>query len=355
MDERKRRILLAVVQDYIATAEPIGSRTIARRYLSELSAATIRNEMADLEEMGYLEQPYTSAGRIPSDKGYRYYVDHLMDDQASEPVAAGESTPNDVKEEIAKLRLHYASGVRAMEEIVQETSSLLSSLTSYISLISTHGMQQSTFHRLQLVEMGDGQAVAVLVTDNGHVANRIIRVPAGADQSWLNYVSEYLSANLLGRPLHQLATDGMLEIRRQLAGRLRNYDQFCNLILDLLQEATPEKLYLGSTTQILTLPEFQDLGRMRSLLSFIEEDHRLQQLLVMDDIGSHAVQVRIGSENTVQEVEKLSLVSAPYRMHGRPLGYLGILGPTRMDYPRVLSIVREVSALLSETLERADS
>jgi len=354
VDERKRRILLAIVQDYIATAEPVGSRTISRRYLSQFSAATIRNEMADLEDMGYLEQPYTSAGRIPSDKGYRYYVDNLMTHADSDEAFTGESAPESVKEEIDILRQHYASGVKAMEEIVLETSQLLSSLTSYISLVSTHGTKQSAFHRLQLVEMGSGQAVAVLVTDSGHVANRIIRVPDGADQRWLNEVSEYLSANLLGRPLHQLAEDGMMEMRRLLAIRRHDYDQFFNLLLDILCEAAPEKLYLGSTTQILTLPEFQDLDRMRSLLSFIEEDHRLQQLLVMSNEGGTSVQVRIGSENTVQEVEKLSLVSAAYRIHGRPLGYLGILGPTRMDYPRVLTIVREVSALLSEALDRTD-
>ena len=355
MDERKRRILLAIVQDYISTAEPVGSRSIARKHLSELSAATIRNEMADLEEMGFLEQPHTSAGRIPSEKGYRYYVDRLLDLEDGEETEVERDAVVEARSEIDRLRLRYASGVRAMVDIVQETSQLLGSLTSYISMVSAPSSEQSAFYRLQLVEMGSGQAVAVLVTDSGHVANRVIRVPQGVDQYWLNTVSEFLSDNLQGRPLHQLAADGMVDIRRALAGSLRDYEQFFDLLWELLREVTPEKLYLGSTTQILTLPEFQDMASIRSLLSFIEADQRLQQLLKQAIVGDDLIQVRIGSENALQEVEKLSLVSAPYMMKGRPLGYLGVLGPTRMDYARVVAIVREVSALLSETLERMDN
>lgn len=338
MDERKRRILQAIVQDYIATAEPVGSRTIARRYLSQISAATIRNEMADLEEMGLLEQPHTSAGRIPSEKGYRYYVDHLLED----PVMA--------KSELNILRSQFASGFQAIEDIVQQTSHLLSSLTSYVALVSGPSSQQSAFHRIQLVEVGGGQAVAVLVTDSGHVANRMIQVPKGVDQSWLNSVSEYLSSTLRGRPMQQLVQDGLTEIKRDIAGRYQDFDQVFMLMMELLRGASFDKLYLGSTTQILRLPEFQDLARTRNLLALVEEDELLQQLLSYSDESNNKIHIRIGSENSMQEVGDLSLVTASYQLHGKPMGYLGILGPIRMDYGRVVAVVREVSDLLSQTL-----
>ena len=354
LDERKRHILLAVVQEYITTAEPVGSRSLARRHLSQISAATIRNEMADLEEMGYLEQPHTSAGRVPSDKGYRYYVDHMLGETTQSLDSIAEGISAEAQQGIDRLRLHYASGMKAVEEIVLETSQLLSTLTNYISLVSAPSSQQSSLYRVQLVEMGAGQAVAMLVTNTGHIANRVIQVPPEADQAWLNQVSEFLSKHLHGRPLQQLAADGMMELRLQLAGQIREYEMLFDLLLELVSESTPEKLYLGSTTQILTLPEFQDLDRTRKLLSFIEADQRLQQLLIHSDDGTSSVQVRIGREHSVQDVEKLSLVSAAYKLHGRPLGYLGILGPTRMDYAQVVTIVREVSNLLSEALGRTD-
>ncbi|MCL2497367.1 MAG: heat-inducible transcriptional repressor HrcA [Symbiobacteriaceae bacterium] len=354
MNARKGRILLAIVQDYIHGAEPVGSRTIARRYLSQLSAATIRNEMADLEEMGFLEQPHTSAGRIPSDKGYRFYVNYLLNDQEALDDDHWEQARSQAKLEIATLRQRYTTGVKAVEAIVQETSQMLSSLTSYIALISAPGSQQSSFYRLQLVEMGAGQAVAVLVSDHGHVANRIIPIPQGANQRWLNEVSEYLSSTLQGRTLQQLATEGMRELRRELAGRRHDYDLFFDTLLKMLREAAPGRLFLGSTTQIMTLPEFQDLERMRSLLSFIETDQHLQQLLSPGEEEARELLVRIGAENSLTEVGNLSLVSAPYQQHGRLLGYLGILGPTRMDYARVLAIVLEMSVLLNETMERLD-
>jgi heat-inducible transcriptional repressor len=314
--------------------------------------------MADLEEMGFLEQPYTSAGRIPSDKGYRYYVNHLLQNPESglsfEADKNGDDEIRVARDEIDNLRQEYTNEVKAVEEIIQETGQLLGSLTSYISLISSPSTQQSSFYRLQLVDMGSGQAVAVLVTDSGHIANRVIQVPSDASQKWLNQVSEYLSSTFFGKPLIHLASEGFIEIRRELAIRRRDYDHFFDLLLRMVKEAAAEKLYLGSTTQILNLPEFQDLEKMRSLLTLVETDHLLHQLLIRGEVSDAELMVRIGAENDFQEIENLSLVSAAYKHHGRRLGYLGILGPTRMDYPRVLTIVREVSSLLSDVLEKMD-
>jgi len=342
MDERKRLILQAIVQDYIATAEPVGSRTVARRYLSQFSAATIRNEMADLEEMGMLAQPHTSAGRIPSEKGYRYYVDNLLHN----PVLA--------KTELTALRNEFASGIQAMDDIIQQTSSLLGSLTQYMALVSGPSQQQSMFHRIQLVEIGSGQAIAVLVTDSGYVVKRMIQVPKDADQQWLNQVSDYLSQNLRGVPVQQLALGGLIHLRHDIMGRFHNFTQIVDLVLALLHDATLERMHLGSPAQILTLPEFQDLNRMRGLLSLIEEGEHLQSLFEFGNERHNKVHIRIGSENALREVDNLSLVSAAYGLRGKKLGYLAVLGPTRMDYARTVAIVRELSALLNEALARND-
>ena len=357
MDERKQRILHAIVQDYIVTAEPVGSRTLARRYLSELSAATIRNEMADLEDMGLLEQPHTSAGRVPSEKGYRFYVDHLL--ELDDPVLA--------VAEINSLRNQLTSGVRAMEDIIQQTSHLLSSLTNYVALVSGLSSRQSIFYRLQLVDIGSGQAVAVLVSDGGYVANRTIQVPKGVDQQWLNKVSEYLSKNLRGYSLYQLANKGLADLKARLSGHLENFDFILDLLLELSGEASLERLYMDGTSQILALPDFQTLEKTRNLLSLVE-DAKLQQMLVQSFAEDYTEQsekgglpknrglyVRIGSETSLQEVDYLSLVASPYLRKGRPYGYLGVVGPIRMDYAKVVATVREVSMALSEALESVEN
>lgn len=340
LDERKQRILRAIVQDYIATAEPVGSRTIARRYLSDYSAATIRNEMADLEEMGFLGQPHTSAGRIPSDKGYRFYVDFLMD----------LPTLNDP--DAAWIKQSYATRMKAMEQIIQQTAHILASITNYTSVVLGPQTHQSAFLKMQLMEVAPGQALAVIVTDTGLVANRMLVVPPHFGQEQLNRVSDFLNRRFRGMTFGQLQASVLRQVEDEISSQIASFDEIIDLMVELLRPEHDERVYLGGTTHILDQPEFQDMERVKNLLSILDQEE-LMRKLVSECSEAERVRVTIGQENPYQGVSDCSLVTAVYRIRGRPVGSIGVLGPTRMDYAKVVTVVNEVAGILNEILARA--
>ncbi|MGE5653861.1 MAG: heat-inducible transcriptional repressor HrcA [Bacillota bacterium] len=340
LDERKQRVLRAIVQDYIATAEPVGSRTIARRYLSDYSAATIRNEMADLEEMGFLGQPHTSAGRIPSDKGYRFYVDFLMDLPAlNDPEAAW-------------IKQSFATRMKAMEQIIQQTAHVLASITHYTSVVLGPQTNQSAFLKMQLMEVSPGQALAVIITDTGLVANRMLVVPPHFSQEQLNQVSAFVNRRFRGRTFGQLQGSVLRQVEDEISSQIASFDEIIDLLVELLRPEHDERVYLGGTTHILNQPEFQDMERVKSLLSLLDQEE-LMRRLVSQCSEAERVRVTIGQENPYEGVSDCSLVTAVYRIHGRPVGSIGVLGPTRMDYAKVVAVVNEVTGILNEILDRA--
>ncbi|PWK08389.1 heat-inducible transcriptional repressor HrcA [Tumebacillus permanentifrigoris] len=343
LTDRQKVILQVLVDDYIRSAEPVGSRTISKRPDMSISPATIRNEMADLEELGYLEQPHTSAGRIPSQKGYRFYVDHLMNPDNDE-----ESS------DVSTIRSSFLTRLDEMEQVVQQTATILSSLTNYTAIVLGPQVFTTKLHsiQLQLLSLETRMAVAIIVTDNGHVESRKVMIPEGLPPEALQHYVELLNRKLVGVPLHKLK----MALHTEVADELRRYsEQFegAMMLFDQMVEPTDEaagaqKIYLGGATRIMNQPEFRDVEKLKPLLDMFEQTQKLLRMLEGTSTGG--VQVRIGQENAIETIHECSLVTASYTIDGIPVGAIGVLGPTRMEYGRVIHTLHQFSSSLSHML-----
>ncbi len=337
LSQRQRLILQSIVDDYIRTAEPVGSRSISKRKNVGFSAATIRNEMADLEELGYLEQPHTSAGRIPSHLGYRFYVDHLI------------PTIRPPRNEIKALRNLFALKIDELEQMIAETAKILAQITNYTTIILGPQIFGTKLQHLQVVPLSERVAVSVIVTDTGHVEKRRIKVPEGISLPAIEKLVNLLNAKLVGVPLYKLKDTVYEKLREEL---MRHVDQ-CELILDLADEllqADPNlQVHFSGTTNMLDQPEFRDLEKMKGILNLFEEGKTVLRLFPLMEEG---VQVRIGHENNLEEVSQCSIISATYTLKGRPLGIIGVLGPTRMNYKKVIGLLDILTKDFSEHLRR---
>lgn len=339
LDARKKNVLLAIVQDYIATAEPVGSRTIARKYKLGVSSATIRNEMADLEEMGFIEQPHTSAGRVPSDRGYRYYVDHLM---KREELTA---------EEEQLVLNSYLTKVRDVGEVLRHTGQLLSQITNYAAVVFTTHYGKGRFRHIQIIYMGPGQAMVVVVSDSGAVHHRIIALPDTIGSSDLETISRVLNHKLQGKSMENIRLTLIKEIYLELAKQKHVLNMAMDLIRESLTVQTGEKIYLGGIFNILNQPEFHNVERVKTLLGLLEQEKELSG--IMEDVfDADGVTVRIGEELENERIRDCSVVMAGYGMDGSPVGGIGLLGPTRMDYAKAFAVVEYITSNLNLVMER---
>ncbi|EGW38718.1 heat-inducible transcriptional repressor HrcA [Desulfosporosinus sp. OT] len=338
MDERKRKILRAIVLDYIATAEPIGSRTIARKFDLGVSPATIRNEMADLEDLGFIEQPYTSAGRIPSDAGYRYFVDCLMD-----PQVLSEEEKETIERESTK-RIHE------IQEVISHTSRLLSELTNLTSLVLGPQKGKSTFGKMHFLPYQPGQVIMVIVKENGAIENHIIDVGENITVEDLQHVAGVFNQKMRGYSLGQVKRSLLHEIYGELSRQRQLIDNTMDMLREILSDnEEEERIYLGGTLNMLNQPEFRDLGKVKTLFKVFEENEPLKKLLHPHHEG---LNVTIGGENTLKEFRDCSVISATYKVNGLTIGAVGVLGPTRMDYAKVIAIVDFMTRSLAEVLAR---
>ncbi len=343
--DRKKEILKAVVKEYIFTAEPVGSRTIARRYDMSLSSATIRNEMADLEEMGYLEQPHTSAGRVPSQLGYRFYVDNLMDKSFMRP------------EDVDTIRKSLLKA-NDIERIIAESSKVLSQIARHTSLILGPQFRKSSFQGMRILPLGDNKGLVVLITGTGFIKNRIIELPRSLSAAELQQVVQYINHKLYGLTIDQVTGSLINELKRDLFRRMEILEQAFLLLEESMIEDEKVKVFLGGTTNILNQPEFKDVEKIRKFLNLFEQDELLYLLLQNedDDEGDdEGMTVRIGSENTVEEVHECTLITSTFFIGKGSVGKIGVLGPTRMDYSRVLAVVKCLADSLSEVLNDKSS
>lgn len=340
LDERKKQILKVITDDYIASGEPVGSRTIARRYDLGLSPATIRNEMADLEESGFLEQPHTSAGRVPSERGYRYYVDALMSRQA-----LNEKELETIYSELDKYH-------QEIEELIHQTSKILVQMTQYPSLVLSPQINTAIFRHVQLVKLSGTTILVVIVTDTGLVENKIIELQQEISTEELDRLSTLLNQKLRGLSLNKLQMSLFDDINSDLVF----HDQLFNEALKLLVKSitnrsrTGERVYIDGATKMLEQPEFYDLQKFKPLMNLLVEEDRLYKLLCKDMIAKS--QVKIGHENEDQGIQDCSVVTASYEIAGRAVGVIGILGPTRMDYGKVLPVVEATANILSDLLSQ---
>lgn len=338
LEPRKMRILQAITDDYIRTADPVGSRTIARKYGLGVSPATIRNEMADLEELGYLEQPHTSAGRIPSDKGYRFYVDELMDPEQLSP------------QQLEILRDEVLAIRRAMEQMVHRAARALSFLTRYTAVVLAPKVTETTVKHFNLTALDDQHVLVVLVTEPGFVKNHIVQLPRPVDAAELDALSRRLADSLVGRSVRELTRtlfDGMRD--DDTVGSI--HGEVADLVVRTLSERSEERVYLDGTLHLFEQPEFREIERLKVILGFLEQEEALRETL--SGLTSRSgVQVTIGREHPREEMWDCSMVTATYRVGNDVIGTVGIIGPTRLDYAKAVSVVGAMADSMSEALSQ---
>lgn len=338
MDERKIKILQAIINDYINTAEPVGSRTIAKKYDLGISSATIRNEMADLEEMGYLEQLHSSSGRKPSNKGYRLYVDKLM------------HVPNLTPEEQYKIKTQIIdTALFEIDKIIKQTTSLLSELTKLTCIVKTPSVSRSYIKHIQLINIDSSNVLLVIITDSGIIKNNVIRVGKNVSTDALAKLSNILNGRLKGLNCDQINLEVINNLRIDLAG----YEDIFNATIPVLYESLSSsdnlEIYTEGTTNIFNYPEYKDIDKAREFLSLLDNKDKIVGLLN----NSSNISVKIGNENFIEGAEDCSVISAVYNLNEKPIGEIGVIGPTRIPYSKVISIlgnvVRELNYILTHS------
>ncbi len=333
MDQRKLRILQAIIDDYILTGVPVGSRTISKKYDMGLSSATIRNEMSDLEELGFLDQPHVSAGRIPSAKAYRLYVDSLL--------RTG-MIPDDSAETVMQ---HFSGRVHQMEEVIDHAARVLSSLTQYTAVVLSPKGREPLLQTIQLVPVSRDSALVVIVTDQGLIRDSVIRISSEVDSDTLYAISRTLTDELRGRTPAQ-ACEALPELIRRMEGNdevLRSLYGFFSE--DGSKPRTPH-VAVGGTSNMLSYPEYNDVDKARNFLSLMETRDKLADII--RGSGEMSFTVRIGPETGVPEMADCSIVTATYSTRGGQQGTIGVIGPTRMRYSRVLSILNMMGHELTD-------
>lgn len=337
LSERKKAILKAIIQDYIETAAPVGSRTISRKYLSGISPATIRNEMSDLEEMGLLLQPHTSAGRVPSQQAYRLYVDRLMEAHPLDP------------EEAQAIRQYVQRHMDEMEEVVKRTAYVISDLTKYTALVLSPQLRRTTLRRIQLVYLSRGTALVVIVTNVAVAKDAIIRIPDGLDEEDLAVISRTLTERFAGQSI----TDINLGMLPGLMADFAQQRDFFSALMTALEDSvmTPSRgdLVMDGTINIFNYPEYQDVEKASHFLSALQAHEALYRMLAKRTKWEYTI--TIGEENADEELRDCSVVTATYRMGNRPMGSIGVIGPMRMNYPRVVQVLSFMSHNLGAMFE----
>ncbi len=338
LSERERRILEMIIEDYILTAEPVGSRTISRKLSLNLSPATIRNIMSDLEELGLLSHPHTSAGRVPTEKGLRFYVDSIMD--------IHELSSQEQLEIRNKYLGHFIEG----PDLFRETSRILSLSSHYLGIVWMPKVSSVVLQHIEFVKLRRHVVLAILVSTTGLVYNRIIEVEEDFSQSELDHLSDYLNSFSAGLALYQVR-ERLLE---QMRVAKNAYDHLLEQALKLGEKAfsaiDDSDVFIEGRTNILSEPEFGNVSRMTGLFRTFEEKAVMVKLLDKF-MAPKGVQIAIGSESQVQEMETCSVVTSTYGCGGEVLGVLGVIGPRRMNYSRVIPLVGYTAKLLTEILE----
>ncbi len=340
LNPRQEQVLGSVVEEFIQTAELVGSRNLTRRRELGVSPATVRTAMADLEERGYLDQPHTSAGRRPTDRGYRYYVDHLMPDGT---VPAGERR---------RLRRQIVSGDGGdLAAVLDFASKALSAACQQVGIVVTPSFQSRVFRHIDFVLLRPGRVLVILVAGTGVVDHRSVDAPEVTRQAELDRMAAYLDELLEGLPLGSVRG----RILEEMAGERALYDRLLHDALHLgslaLADRSPaEELYVGDRVRLLDQPEFADVALMKSVFEALEKKGLILTLL---DRAAEAEprHVLIGCESCVPDLCNCSVVSRKYGRGGRTVGTVGVIGPTRMDYPRVIGLVDYTARLIDEYLE----
>ncbi|WP_139904058.1 heat-inducible transcriptional repressor HrcA [Clostridium thermarum] len=338
-DDRKLKILHAIINDYISTGEPVGSRTIARKYDLGVSSATIRNEMADLEEMGYIEQLHTSSGRKPSDKGYRLYVDKLM--KAHQITA---------EEELFIRSMLLNAALFEVDKIMRQVSVVLSKLTHLTCVVKTPSVKKSCLKTIQLINIDVGSILMVIVTDSGIIKNNIIRINRPIDSDMLLKLNNMLNARLKNLTMEGINLEVINNIKKDLHGYDDIFNEMIPALYDCLNEVENSDVITEGETNILRYAEYSDIDKAKEFITFVDNKESVKKILP----ATKNTTVSIGEENYIPEAKDYSVVARAYCVGDKPLGTIGIIGPTRMDYSKVISLLNKVTELLNKNLTSFD-
>ncbi len=331
INDRKFKILEAIINDYIATAEPVGSRTIARKYNFGISPATIRNEMSDLEDMGLIEQPHTSAGRIPSQKGYRMYVDNMM--------RSRELT----RDEIEFLKNAISLNVNRLEYLMQQTAKALSMLTNYTTVVTEPESFKMKIKHIQLVPVDNNTVAAVIVTDDNAIKNHIIKAKDIPNAEGLFIISNELSEILKDSSLVDVDSEATNKLIEKHSKYQELIAKVFKAIVTTVRQERDVQLYTSGVRNLLGFPEFSDVEKVKNVFQAIEEKDMLITLLGKgDENAADKIQILIGGENNMEQLKDCSIVKANYRVGRNSIGRIGVIGPTRMNYSQTVSILDEI-------------
>lgn len=324
LTNRQLQILQAIVDDFIMFAQPVGSRQISKKQEITFSPATIRNEMADLEELGFLEKTHTSSGRVPSVKGYRFYVDHLLNPQGIN------------SRDIQQIQSIFNDRLVEVEHIIRKSANILSELTSYTSILLGPDVQRHRVKRFSIVPLSSDSAVAIIVTNNGHVENRMFSLPPNFTASDLEKMVNILNERLVGVSLEDIHKKLEAEVLTVLQQQVRSADDFIHALVTATMHNSESKIFYGGKTNMFNQPEFHDLNKVRMILDLMETTSQVQSLFHPNESG---IQIRIGSENKQLEMENCSVITTTYSIGEDQQGAIAIIGPTRMDYKRVVALL----------------
>lgn len=342
LSPRQQAILKAIVEDYILTAEPVGSRVLAKKFDFGLSPATLRNEMADLEEEGLLRQPHTSAGRIPSDLGYRVFVDVLMERRG------------DLPPEGLRVLERFVFDARDLFDILQQAAKVTAVLAQCTAIVRAPRAHVAKIHYLQLIPLGPRDMMVVVVTDQGATLNNLVQLPTDMSEGELHVLTAFLNQHLRGQPL-----DGLTgKVVARMLEEMREYEDVIHALWQRLTTATDggERVFVSNASFLAQQPEFDDGAKIRALLALLEREQTLASVLsgLAGDApralaGAH---VAIGREHPLPDLHACSTVTATYSIGGQAFGEVSVMGPTRLGYPRAVVAVETMARHLSDTLTR---
>lgn len=339
LDDRKITILKAIIKTYLETGEPVGSRTISKYTDLKLSSATIRNEMSDLEEMGYILQPHTSAGRIPSDKGYRFYVDRIMQEK---------------DQEVTEVKELMIQRVDRVELILKKLAQLLAANTNYAAMISGPQYHRNKLKFIQLSQMSPGKLLVVIVVEGNLIKNAMVDIQSGISQEELLNLNILLNSALNGLTIEEINLDVISRLKEQAGTHSQLVDLVLNEVAAAIRADEEDlQIYTSGATNIFKYPELSDGEKASQLISTLEKKEMLQELI--DDVNAtednNGIQVYIGDETPVQSMKDCSVVTANYELGEGIRGTIGIIGPKRMDYEKVLSTLKHLMKQLDVTFK----
>jgi len=339
LTERSQNILEAIVEDYISSAEPVGSRAITRRHNFNLSPASVRNVMADLEEMGLLCSPHTSAGRIPTEKGFQYYIDSLL--QVRDLSA----------KEKERLQSNYRFQSMKMEDIMQEVGQVLSGLSKYAGLVMDPKFASTVFRQIEFIRLSQGRLLVIYVSESGLVQNKVIEADPELTAQQLEQISNYLNDELTGLSIQEIRAKLNKELKEDRIRYDRMKRQALSLSCAALQEEVQDQVYVSGTSLMLEQPEFSTPEQMKRLIQTLESKSVLIDLLDRSQ-NAEGVQIFIGSNSSHIDLGGCSLITSTFSNRKGAVGSLGVIGPVRMDYSQVIPIVDFTAQLVSRVLER---